>query len=187
MNCRQALKISVTGDKTGNAELAAHLAGCSKCRQLQEIIVSLEQLGGQQRQNDLSSSAVRETRLQAAALLVEKREHAARIALPSIFPLRFLARPVLATLAAASVLISVVTLSWMYLQSGDTGGTEALSASEMAALDSRIGRLAGRLDENLRGFRSRYMESERGGSVEVMCASLRTDIASSSLDIRREL
>lgn len=185
MNCKQARRIIVAGTLAGNDELSLHLAGCPKCSQLEEIVTGLEQIAGQDRQLDLSSAAIRETQLLAAALLTQNRKLAIRP--PAIFSLRFLSRPVMTALAAASVLIAVGVFGWRHIYQQPASGTKTLSHAEITAMNSQISLLAGHIDSDLRGFRNKYRETDMIGSVEAMSAALNADIASRAMDVQSEL
>lgn len=186
MNCSESTRTLLEGDGTGSPALAEHLAGCPACRQLAGTIQALEQLGRQERQHDLSPAAISEVRLRAAGLIAEQRTRPDRIQVLPALTLRFLSRPVMAALAAASILIAVVVFAWRQAAQDRAAGAESLSTLEIAALEADIGQLSGNLDSSLKSFRERYREKE-GSSVEAMGASLKADIVSCAMDIRREL
>jgi len=180
MNCRRAMRLSISGKNCGNPELEEHLAACTRCRQLRAIILDLERLGGEQRQADLSPDSIRETRSLAAAALAGRPDQAANVnAAPSVISLW---RPVLATCAAA-VLVAAVAFAWLRSWHGPASKTAPLSASEMTALDKRIDLLAQRVGDDLRGFRDRHRDREIPTGLEAISASLKIEIASSVMHV----
>jgi len=179
MNCRLATKILAAGESTGNPELDEHLTTCAKCRELRSIILDLDRLGSDRRQDDLSPSSIRDTRLKASALLARRLEQGADVSTsPAV---RFMWRPILAACAAAA-LVAFVAFAWFRFASG----TERISASEMAALDTRIELLTRHVGDDLRGFRDRHRDPEAPTGLEAVSAWLRIDIASSVMHINME-
>lgn len=179
MDCRRTTKFLAAGEDAGNPELEKHLATCTSCRQLRLAILDLERLGRDQRQADLSLLSVRETQLQASAMLARRLKQGVDISASP--PSRFMWRPILAACAAA-VLVAAVAFTWFRFASG----TVPLSASEMAALDARIELLSRHVGDDLQGFRDRHRDNEVLTGVEAISASLRIDIASSAMHINME-
>jgi len=99
----------------------------------------------------------------------------------------FFRRPLVAALAAASVLLAVGVFGWRQMQHRRAPGTQALSPAEITAMNSEIKLLAGHIDSDLRGFRDKYRKNEAIGSVEAISAALRADIVSRAMDVRNEL
>ncbi|MEI6217790.1 MAG: hypothetical protein WCP86_02730 [bacterium] len=183
MNCRGAIKLLVVGKTTGNAELEEHLATCTKCRQRRTIILDLEQLGGERRRGDISPISMHETRLQASAILASRLKLSTGSSAAT--PTRFLWRPILAS-CAATILVAAIIFAWLRATPWRAGWNATLSAQEAATLDTKIDLLARRVGDDLRGFRDRNRENELLTGVEAISASLRIDIASSTMALKLE-
>jgi len=183
MNCRRAIKILTAGKGSGDARLAEHLATCAKCRQHKTTILDLEHLGGEELQVDLSPVSIHETRLQASAMLAGRLKLIAGSSAAT--PTRFLWRPILAS-CAATILVAAIIFAWLLATPGRTVWNATLSAHEAAALDTKIELLTRHVGDDLRGFRNRHRENELLTGVEAISASLRIDIASSTMALKLE-
>jgi len=164
--------------------LAEHLAACGACRDVRDLVRSLEQAGTETLLPDVSPQSARETRRQTARLIAPRNEpHREQVILT--FPRLAFAAALPLVLLAAGVLMVV-----RGLQDGTPAvlaGKEASSVPAELTIDERIEALHRRVDLGLVQFRATYQARRHGSRLELAANRLRRNIELCSYQLTEEL
>ena len=176
MDCRTAIE-RMLGDApvAGEAALADHVAGCARCRQMQELIARLREGGMAAQERDLSLRTIRATRRRAAEALAGQTVAGTALWTP-------LAARLAAVCGLLLLAVGLLAYSGRALQRPDGD-----APANLLELDARIARLQKRVARDLGRFRMWHADAGRPTSLETRADELRNRIAMCSLQIRNEL